>query len=138
MSWALQRVQRGETYSGYTDLRVMACPVCGVTYAAPERLVDSGERDPDLYWYCPNGHHLHFPGKSEAQKLREARNELARERARHDQTVASLRATKGVVTRQRAKLERVSKGVCPCCNRSFTDLRKHMANKHPEYKGQSQ
>ena len=25
--------------------------------------------------------------------------------------------------------------VCPCCNRHFTDLQKHMASKHPGYGG---
>jgi hypothetical protein len=23
--------------------------------------------------------------------------------------------------------------VCPCCNRSFQNLRRHMATKHPEF-----
>jgi hypothetical protein len=28
---------------------------------------------------------------------------------------------------------RIGNGVCPCCNRSFTNLRRHMTTKHPEY-----
>lgn len=41
-----------------------------------------------------------------------------------------LRATKGVVTKIK---KRVSKGVCPCCNRSFENLKNHMESQHPEY-----
>lgn len=33
---------------------------------------------------------------------------------------------------QRTK-NRVAKGVCPCCNRSFTNLAKHMAGQHPDF-----
>lgn len=29
---------------------------------------------------------------------------------------------------------RVGRGVCPCCNRSFENLRRHMESKHPEVK----
>lgn len=38
--------------------------------------------------------------------------------------------TKGVVTRTR---NRIANGVCPCCDRSFTNLQRHMASKHPDY-----
>lgn len=31
------------------------------------------------------------------------------------------------------KLNRVSAGTCPCCNRSFKQLAAHMKNKHPDY-----
>lgn len=24
-------------------------------------------------------------------------------------------------------------GVCPCCNRSFTNVRRHMTSQHPDY-----
>lgn len=130
----LARVQRGETYSGYTDLEVMCCPICGVLYAVPERLLDHARSHPADEWYCPNGHNLHFPGKSNEQKLREERDRRAAVQARLDQTEASLRSTKGVVTKQRKKLQRVSAGVCPCCNRSFQNLSRHMENQHPEFK----
>jgi hypothetical protein len=28
---------------------------------------------------------------------------------------------------------RVAKGVCPCCNRTFQNLADHMKSKHPDY-----
>jgi hypothetical protein len=27
----------------------------------------------------------------------------------------------------------VANGVCPCCNRTFQNLARHMAGKHPDY-----
>lgn len=30
------------------------------------------------------------------------------------------------------QIDRVGKGVCPCCKRSFTNLRRHMTTKHPD------
>jgi hypothetical protein len=121
---------RGDKFAGYSALEVMCCPVCGVLYAVPERLLTDARRRPTIYWCCPNGDELHFPGKSPEQEAKEARNALARERARHDQTAASLRATKGVVTKMR---KRIGNGVCPCCNRSFRDLARHMDTMHPGF-----
>lgn len=126
-----------ETFAGYTTLEVDVCKTCGIMYALPEEMLDRARKNPSIWWYCPNGHNWHFPVRTDEQKLAAARNDLARERSRHDQTKASLSATKGVVTRQRKKLERVAHGVCPCCNRSFRDLKRHMKTKHPEYEGQS-
>lgn len=128
----------GETFAGYTTLEVDVCKTCGIMYALPEKMLDRARKNPSIWWHCPNGHEWHFPVRTEQQKLKDARDDLARERARHDQTRASLSATKGVVTKQKAKLERVAKGVCPCCNRHFKDLRRHMESKHPDYKGQPQ
>lgn len=39
-------------------------------------------------------------------------------------------AMKGVVTKLK---KRVSNGVCPCCNRYFANLHRHMTNQHPDY-----
>lgn len=44
------------------------------------------------------------------------------------------------VERLRKALEikkRVGNGVCPCCNRTFENLSRHMSCKHPEYKTES-
>jgi hypothetical protein len=85
-------------------------------------------------FYCPNGHPQHFTGESDAEKFRKL---SARLQARCDQqdaeiqdTVRRLRSTRGVVTRIK---NRVGKGVCPCCNRYFANLHRHMESKHPAY-----
>jgi uncharacterized protein (UPF0212 family) len=43
------------------------------------------------------------------------------------------KATRTLKTQLKKVHVRVGHGVCPCCNRSFAQLRRHMAAKHPEY-----
>jgi 3'-phosphoadenosine 5'-phosphosulfate (PAPS) 3'-phosphatase len=123
------------TVSG--ELVTKTCPACGVIYAMPEEFDTWCRKKSHRNFYCPAGHQLHYPGKSEEQKLREANEALARERARHDQTQAQLRAQKAQTTRARNERDkiktRVAHGVCPCCNRTFKQLAAHMQRKHPEF-----
>lgn len=111
---------------------------CGIHFAIPTELYEhmqrrKGDRNPPEC-HCPLGHTMIFTGKTEAQRERELREaadaRAAGLRAEKDQLLASNRALKGVVTRTK---NRVGKGVCPCCNRHFTDVERHMASKHPEY-----
>lgn len=113
---------------------------CGSTFAVTDDF-HRARREDHGWFYCPRGHVQHYTSESDkarAERLaREANDALARERARHDQTRAALeheshraRAARGIATRIR---NRVSRGVCPCCNRTFGNLSKHMAMKHPTF-----
>jgi hypothetical protein len=136
----LNRVSRGETYAGYNDLEVTVC-TCGVLFAVPVKLLNS-RRETREEFFCPNGHSLVF-NDYENKRLKKERDRLkdrlAAANARADQTEASLRATKGVVTKQKKKLEKVVAGVCPVdgCHRHFKDLRRHISTKHPDYQAGS-
>lgn len=117
------------------ELHVIHCCNCGVVFAFPEslntRLVETHR-----VFFCPNGHEQLYKGETEAEKLKK---ELEKERQRRTmaentataeaQRASNLEAT---LTRER---KRVGNGVCPCCNRSFSNLRRHMATKHPEHQG---
>lgn len=130
---AIHTQGRLSKFAGDAMLEVEIC-TCGVLFAVPEHMLDTRRADGKTF-YCPNGHPLHY-GSENARLKREleaARDRTARERAMRDQAEASLRATKGVVTKQRKKLLRVAAGVCPCCNRTFKDLARHMAGQHPGY-----
>jgi hypothetical protein len=139
MNKLLNRVEDGHTYAGLTDLKVMTCPDCCVTYAIPLRLQEAaynaGERK--IVWFCPNGHELGYNGPSEADKaLEKAKNQarwanerLTAERELREDTERRLRAQKGATTRAK---KRAVAATCPCCGRSFSQLRRHMAAKHPE------
>jgi hypothetical protein len=133
----------GRTYNrgSYTldvgvELEIHECGTCGVMFGMGIGFVNA-RRDDHKTWYCPNGHRWHFTAESREEQLKrerdEARNRAALERARRDQTEASLRATKGVVTKQRKKLDRVKHGVCPCCQRHFENVEAHMATEHPDF-----
>lgn len=123
-------VNRGETFAGYTKLEVEVC-TCGVLFAAPEHMLDKRREDGKSF-YCPNGHSLVYGSENAKLKaqLQRERDRAGRLAARLDQTEASRRAYKGQATRIK---NRVSKGVCPCCNRSFRDLARHMKSKHPDF-----
>lgn len=116
-----------------TELVTTSC-WCGIAHAVPESLYRIAQKNHKHTIYCPLGHEWVIGGKTEAEKLKE---QLDDERARSaritadlDQVEASLRATKGVVTRLK---NRAIAGVCPCCSRTFKQLASHMANKHPGY-----
>lgn len=126
------------TYSG--QLVTTTC-WCGVHHGVPRELYEYVQRqhrdgEPQTGIYCPLGHIWKFAGEGEAAKLaRRLENEASR-RARaiaaRDQAEASARAYKGVATRAK---KRAAAATCPCCKRSFVQLRRHLAAKHPEYTG---
>lgn len=125
------------TYS--TTLDVISCGSCAIPFAIPTSLhkhvLDSG----DSFW-CPNGHKVSYH-TTEADRLR---RKLAREeswrrsaqasaQAARDQAEAAERsraAYKGQLTKVK---KRVGNGVCPCCQRTFANLGRHMAGQHPEF-----
>lgn len=82
--------------------------------------------------YCGNTNH--YPGKSKSEKLQAqlnaTRDQLETVRQQRDQTEYRRRAEKAAKTRLK---NRIGKGVCPCCNRTFQNLAAHMANKHPDF-----
>lgn len=118
-----------------TEFKPVTCGECGGTYALPERYVRQ-KREKGGFWNCP------FCRVGWGYTLRESKvsrleRELSRERAAHDQTRADRdyrerrrRAEKAAKTRLKT---RIANGVCPCCGRSFQNLRRHMASKHPEF-----
>jgi hypothetical protein len=108
-------------------------------HAVPEELRAHQERqhrngDPETSIYCPLGHSYIPAGKGEAEKLRERltaeRDRAAQLAAQRDQAEASARAYKGQATRAR---KRAAAALCPCCGRSFVQLRRHMQTKHPDF-----
>ncbi len=130
------------TLSASCDLVTETCYSCGILFAMPadhkQRLLKNRNS-----FYCPNGHAQQYTGKTEAEKLREQLEakdrELERERSRTAAARAeaqmaenSRRVTKGHLTRIK---NRIKHGVCPCCNRQFKNLQRHMENKHPDYVG---
>lgn len=132
----LLRVQDGYTYAGDTDLVVMTCAACGITYAVPLRLQENAYKrgEGKITWFCPNGHAQGYYGQSEADRLRDQlalqRGRAGRLAAERDQAQASARGYKGAATRVR---NRAKAGVCPCCNRTFKQLARHMKTQHPEF-----
>lgn len=118
------------------------CARCKCEVWIPDALHDAARHSKTISFYCAYGHGMHFPeGENEETKLRRERDllaqriaerddEIKRQREMREATERQLSATRGLVTRIR---NRVGHGVCPCCNRTFADLARHMAGKHPTY-----
>lgn len=110
------------------------CYLCGVLFAFPATLREKllGDRSRDFY--CPSGHAQHYTGKTDAEKQRERAERLERQLACRDEDLRSAHASNRAIRGQVTKLKkRVANGVCPCCQRSFVNLQRHMSGQHPDY-----
>ncbi len=120
----------------YVEMVHYECWVCGIPFAI-SRAKATAIRRKDQTFYCPNGCKLGL-GKSVESELREKldRQEQATQRAngRLQAERRSHAATKGVLTKTK---KRTGNGVCPCCNRTFKQLARHMKAKHPDYAEES-
>ena len=131
-----------ETMTLYGAYTLLTCcyESCGVTFgvtAAWERV----RREDHAWWYCPHGHKQHFAVETDAERLTREKaaverqlgwEKSSREVAQRRAVAAehATRAVRGHLTRIK---RRVAHGACPCCHRSFADLRRHMEGQHPEF-----
>lgn len=126
------------------QLAHLTCYLCGVLFGL-EAGYEARRRNDHKAFYCPNGHVQGFYGPSKIEQERDAARELAERESRRrnyaeesaqraredaDRQRRSAAAYKGWATRVR---NRIANGVCPCCNRSFTNVRRHMTTQHPDY-----
>ena len=114
------------------------CPACGEVFGLL-RQTDAVLRRSTQTFYCPFGHQMSFSlGESEATKLRRERDRLKQDAARLQESINYQRdraerserrvsAARGQITRLK---NRAANGVCPCCNRTFANLARHMDTKH--------
>lgn len=116
----------------YTGSLVVETCWCGIRHAIPSELARQAKHNGKAV-YCPLGHRW-VVRETDADRLaRELAEERRRAQANRDLLHAEERshsATRGHLTRQR---KRVAAGVCPCCGRTFQQLARHMANKHPGF-----
>ena len=143
-----------ETITKNIQLVIEECCNCGLPFAITQEYYNI-LRNNHKSFYCPAGHSQYYPGKSDAEKLKEqlqqAKNQLNAEinqneklknlvrieeeykkeyREQRDELKKSLTATKGHTTRLK---KRIANGVCPCCNRTFKNLGAHMKSEHSDF-----
>ena len=116
----------------YVKLTELVC-WCGMAFAVPEKLYTNCQNNPGDTFHCPAGHTNVFR-ESPADILRRERDLLMQRLAQKDDELKlqnnRLKAAKGEITKLK---KRASVGLCPCCNRSFTNLNRHMTTKHPDF-----
>jgi hypothetical protein len=123
---------------GFYHMAVMECGSCGVPHAIPVVMYDTCVEEGG-FWTCPNGHRRgYYEGVQTTRKAQEAivreRDRLKQENARLEEEAARalVDAEKATTALTRHK-KRASAGVCPCCNRTVSQMAKHMQSKHPDY-----
>ena len=121
-----------ELYVNVHLVSMGSCWKCGIQIAAPDNFVQKCRENLSPF-YCANGHRAYFQD-SETTRLRAELETARRERdwaqKGRDKAQRSAAAYKGNVTRIKG---RIANGVCPCCNRSFENLSRHMKTKHPSF-----
>jgi hypothetical protein len=117
----------------YSETLVVTSCWCGIKLAIPSELESYARRHKNKSVYCPLGHTFIYQNTIEEQLARE-RKRLAATRDLLDAEQRSHAATRGHLTRAR---KRAKEGVCPCCNRTFANVARHVANKHPDFKPES-
>lgn len=146
----LERMDMDQTISiSSTERLVTVRCWCGTWHAIPESLrhiqLKAQDAGRDHFVHCPLGHQYAPAGKSQLQleKERAAREaaqlrsrldyqetETRIQRERAEQLEKRRRAEKAAKTRLK---NRVARGVCPCCNRHFDNLQRHIQHQHPDF-----
>ena len=110
------------------------CFDCGVAIAMPYSFMAQRRRDLRNF-FCLNGH-MQCYIESEADKVRKELSAKQLELDRQKREADWQRQLREKADKDRKKVERklkrVEKGVCPHCNRSFENIRRHMESKHSE------
>lgn len=126
-------VKRGNTTTETISFTLETCCNCGIPFFMPSYhqkvlLANKGQS-----FYCPNGHSMSYTGKTDAEKLKEQLAQEQSERAKREEELQNKWLDEmSRANKLEKQLKRVHKGVCPCCNRTFENLKRHMETKHPE------
>ena len=117
----------GAVHNLYGDRQYCAivCSNCGVEFLVPTgyhtQLVDKRK-----IFHCPNGHQQVYADSEVARLEKEVK--ALKEKA--DKALQWLEQERKAHARTR---KRHAGAVCPCCNRTFSQLTRHMKTKHPGY-----
>ena len=125
------------TFEVATAYIAIECGGCGTPFAMSRSFYDQRRKD-HKGWYCPSGCRRYYSSESKEEQLRRERDTEREEnnglRYRIDHANRSRAALKGQVTKIK---RRVGNGVCPCCQRQFQDLKRHMHSQHRNWSEES-
>ena len=113
------------------DFEVEDCINCGIIFAIPRELRARLTNNRQTF-YCPNGHSMSYtePEIERVRKqLEQAKRDAEWQRQRAESADKRLIAAKGQMTKLK---NRVNHGVCPHCQRTVSQMERHIATKHPD------
>ncbi len=113
------------TITPVTKIIPEKCCNCGMWFGLEETFRTAQIANKGTF-HCPLGHSQHYTAETNAQTIERLKREKAQQLATMDQLSAEKSALESKNTDLKSKLSkarrgarRVSKGVCPCCNRFF-------------------
>ncbi len=122
-----------------TKIVALTCGECHIPFGIPAAMHTKVQNNGSSF-HCPNGHRISY-SETEIQRLKNqvdnltstktrlmAQRDDAQAEARHQAQRAN--GYKGAMVKVK---KRVAKGVCPCCNRHFANVKRHMDSQHPEF-----
>lgn len=123
----------------YHTFEIEICCSCDVTFAVPRATSTRWQQTGETFC-CPYGHKQHY-GSNENSELKEKLKQAKKKIEFYSDSLDevnienghlrhTVRAEKGAKTKLK---KRIANGVCPCCKRSFTNVKRHMDTQHPEY-----
>jgi hypothetical protein len=105
-----------------------------------------------ITFYCAYGHSQHYiKGESQETILRRERDRLKQREAQlmdavndekrrreiAESSFVKAETSRTLAQKKLVKLKaRAATGTCPCCNRNFSELQKHIATKHPTFRAE--
>lgn len=115
------------------EYKLVQCGSCGCKHYIPRVMFDHCQ-EKGGFWQCPNGHGWGFKeGRHEQEAVRRERDRLKQENARLEQITTEVRRELSEATKKiKRQNSRSIAGLCPCCNRYFNQLARHMRTKHPD------
>lgn len=130
----------GHAFQVATTFVTIECCNCHVLFAIANE-TDDRLRESHEWFYCPFGHRQHFSSDSEKEKLMaevaSLGQQLKTSRKQMEWKDQAVRNAKNATRAQKAAKtrlkNRIGNGVCPCCNRSFTNVARHMKSQHPDF-----
>lgn len=111
-----------ETLIDTVKVIIDKCISCGTSFGIEEELLLELQKTGRVF-YCPNGHSMVYSEPFEKQLKN------AKEQAKWWKAEAEAKAQQLTEAH-----DNIIKGKCPCCNRKFVSLRKHIEKAHPEYR----
>jgi len=120
-------------------MEVYGCPNCGMQFAMTADFVQRRRENHETF-YCPSGPGQSFKAENEAERLRRLNQNLVQQQARLQDEIREANKVAGEAIRRaetevkaRKRIEkRIGAGVCPDCNRTFSNIARHMVSKHSE------
>ena len=121
-------------------MKTITCVRCKMQFGLSDGFYEVACQTEQVF-FCPAGHEQHFRlGPTDAEKLRKELDEVRRDRDRAKQRQAMIEDERDAAKRQAAGYKgvatrlknRAKAGICPCCNRHFENLARHIAAKHPD------